>query len=302
MDSNQEIEELQDPSGETAVDDSVSVDDFIKQLEEKEKDLHITADTTIIEIAEGFEDGELPGFLKEEFSFDMPAAVAPAVSTHAAVSAKPTAGTTQKEISELKQKISTMEEERAEMFKNSQRRAKDFETYKARTERERGDTFQNQVGNLATQMLPALDNLNRAIDFAQTLPEDTREEFQQFFDGIVLVNQQVHDVFAGMGIVPIKTVGEPFDPNLHEAVATEDTDEFPPNTVCGEMLRGYRVGDRVIRHSMVKVSISSQVTEPQPAVPVQEFELETFGSESDVNAANDAVRRAFESDDDTLEP
>jgi molecular chaperone GrpE len=58
-----------------------------------------------------------------------------------------------------------------------------------------------------------------------------------------------------MGVQPIIAVGEPFDPHFHEAVATEETDEFPPQTVTAELLRGYRIGDKVIRPSMVKVSV-----------------------------------------------
>jgi molecular chaperone GrpE len=70
-------------------------------------------------------------------------------------------------------------------------------------------------------MLPALDNLDRALQFAAELPEADRSRFAQFYDGIVLVNQQVNEVFAGMGIETIRTVGEAFDPHFHEAVAVE---------------------------------------------------------------------------------
>jgi hypothetical protein len=61
-------------------------------------------------------------------------------------------------------------------------------------------------------------------------------------------------VLAELGIQPITTVGESFDPHLHEAAATEETDEFPPNSISGELLKGYRIGDRVIRHSIVRVA------------------------------------------------
>ncbi len=255
MDSHQDLEELHDPFDEVADEKSVSVDDFIKQLEVKEKDLHITADTTIIEISEGFEDGEIPDFLKEDFSFESATRLEPAVKPVTAD--KPSIGELEKELALLKSKIAKMDEERAEMFKNSQRRSKDFENLKARTERERKDTFQSQVGNLATMMLPALDNLSRALDFAEQLPEEKSGEFQQFYQGIYLVNQQVIDIFGKMGIEPIRTLGQRFDPHYHEAVSTEEKNEYPPNTICAEMMRGYRIGDRVLRHSMVKVSKSA---------------------------------------------
>jgi molecular chaperone GrpE len=146
-------------------------------------------------------------------------------------------------------------------------------------ERERGETFQSQLGNLATKMLPALDNLNRAVDFALTLPDDHTAEFRQFIDGIVLVNQQMEEVFAAMGVRPISAVGEPFDPHFHEAVATDVAGEYPPNTVTGELLRGYRVGERVIRAAMVKVSTSTrsaqQNSAPRNASAASDDVLET---------------------------
>lgn len=253
MNSNSEIQDLEGFAAESDTEDAVSVDDFIRELEAKEKDLHITAETTVIEIAEGFADGELPDFMKGEFADQIVKTVKPAAAA-ASQKEKATKTKLEAEIENLKETIAKMEAERAEMFKNSQRRAKDFANYKSRTERERRETFQNQVSNLAVQMLPALDNLNRAVDFTMEMPRDEQNEFHQFFDGIVLVNQQVNEVLNGMGIVPIASIGEMFDPHLHEAAATEDTDDFPANTICGELLRGYRSGDRVIRHSVVRVA------------------------------------------------
>ena len=258
MSSNQEIKSLEKAASGTDTDDPISVDEFIRQLEAKERDLHITAETTVIEIAESFEDAELPEFMKEEFPKE------PAKPAKPPVPHKEKAANTKLEAENklLKGKIAKLEGERVEELKDAQRRSKDFSNYKGRVERERRETFQNQVANLAIQMLPALDNLNRAIDFVD-FPQDQESEFRHFFDGVVLVNQQVNEVLAGMGIVPISSVGELFDPHLHEAAATEETDEVMPNTITGEMLKGYRMGDRVIRHSIVRVAKSSPgSTEP----------------------------------------
>ena len=76
---------------------------------------------------------------------------------------------------------------------------------------------------------------------------------------------------AGMGIDVIPGVGTPFDPHLHEAVATEATRAFAPNTVSEEVLRGYRVGDRVVRHSMVKVAVVPADADSADAEPAPEF-------------------------------
>lgn len=267
MDPNQETDNTGGIVDDADAPESVSVDDFIRQLEEKEKDLHIDADS--IEIDESLEAAELPDFMKGEFEFS-PAKPSP-VQTATPTTATPKAveiavdSKSEYEITALKEKVSRLEADRDELLKASDRRAKDFANFKSRTERERHETLLTQVGNLATQMLPALDNLNRAIEFALAMPEDQREHMQQFFDGIVLVNQQVNEVLAEMGVQPIATVGEVFDPNLHEAVATEPSAEFEPNTISTELLRGYRIGDRVIRHSMVKVATSTEPDQSDPA-------------------------------------
>ncbi|MEP7148630.1 MAG: nucleotide exchange factor GrpE [Acidobacteriota bacterium] len=254
MDPNKEIENIGEVADDAETEESDSVDDFIRQLEAKEKDLHITAETTIIEIEESFDDGNPTDFSKEDLQIEIvkPAVAAAGVpaETKDRKTETPSSG---KEIAELHEKISQMQVEREELVQSSQRRAKDFETFKLRTDRERNETFQNQIGNLATQMLPALDNLNRAVDFAMAMPEEKRAEIQQFLDGVVLVSQELNDVLDEMGIQPIATVGEIFDPHFHEAVATEESAEFDPNTISAELLRGYRIGNRVIRHSMVRV-------------------------------------------------
>jgi molecular chaperone GrpE len=267
MDSKKEIEKIGQVAGDAETEENVSVDDFIKQLEAKEKDLHITSETTI-EIEESFDDANLPAFIMEDLQLEV---AKPAVQTAAVAPAKSKderflTVALEKEIEGLKVEVSRMQTERDEIFQASQRRSKDFDSYKTRTERERRETFQNQLGNLATQMLPAIDNLHRAVDFALTIPEERRSDIQPFIDGVVLVSQQVNDVLEEMGVQQIATVGEAFDPHYHEAVATEESDEHDPNTISAELLRGYRIGERVIRHSMVKVTkpkMSDESDEPQ---------------------------------------
>lgn len=236
-------------------DDSSSVEDFIKELEAKEKDLHITADYKI-EISDSDFEMVIPQFIQEDLppvsKPEMPSAPAPGMKTRVYE--------LENELESLKKKMADLRSERNDVQEKSDRRLKDFENFKYRIDRERRGAFINQIGNLATQMLPVLDNLDRALDSIAEVPAKKRNEFKQFFDGVGLVNQQINEVLSGMGVQPIATVGEEFDPNFHEAVATEETTDLPPNTVSGEMLRGYRIGNMVIRHSMVRVT-----TAPQPA-------------------------------------
>ncbi len=291
MDPRKEIEDLEVLADNVDTDDdSDSVEDFIRQLEEKEKDLHITIDTTIIEIEQGFDDGNPSVFVHDEIKTenapesmadpgDLPfvsgpneSVDAPGVS-HALYNLEEEVDDLEEQIAALKQTIARMENERAEQFQTSQRRAKDFEAFKLRTEREKSETKNSQAGDLAARLLPAIDNLGRALNFAEHYAGERSAEFKQFYEGIVMVNRQVADIFASMGIEPIQAVGEAFDPHIHEAVAAEETDEFEPNTICEEMLRGYRIGDRVIRHSMVKVAAATSAAVDSAATEMDNASL-----------------------------
>ncbi|CAN5119287.1 nucleotide exchange factor GrpE [soil metagenome] len=257
MNPNQDSQNMEDFSEEIEFDDSSSIDDFIKELEEKEKDLHISSEL-VIEVEESsFDDTNATEFILAETLSDNKQLPKPAeVNTSA-----PNSDETNKlknEISSLQSQISKMEAQRVELFEMSRRRQTDFDNYKNRTERERNETFRKQLGNLAEQMLPVLDNLNRALDSAEHFSGKDLPDFQKFCDGIGLVNQQLNEVLAGMGVQPIASVGEHFDPHFHEAVATEENENFPPHTITAELLRGYRIDDKIIRPAMVKVSKSRE--------------------------------------------
>jgi len=250
MNSNQNSQNNQELSEESEDKNTLSIDEFFRQLEAKEKDLDISSEL-VIEINDDSEADEIPEFVKQDIL--APASEARVASGDFASNVEEFSGLENK-LANLQSQISKLETERTEMFEITRRRHTDFESYKKRTERERSETFRNQLGNLATQMLPVLDNLNRALDSVSLYPNERREEFQQFFEGIMLVSQQLGEVLEEMGVQPINAVGETFDPHFHEAVATEHTDEFPPYTIVEELLRGYRIDDKVIRPSMVKVS------------------------------------------------
>lgn len=242
---------------EVETDNTLSIDEFFRQLEAKEKDLDISSEMVIeFEEADSIEQNT-PVFLQAESpSVEVETFSQSAFVPNQSIPNQGEISTLQTEISNLKNQLAQREAERTELFENARRRQSDFENYKKRTERERGETFRNQLGTLATQMLPVVDNLNRAMDLTNTIADEKPQDFQQFFEGIVLVSQQLNEILAEMGVQPIVAVGETFDPHLHEAVATETNDEFSPNTVTKELLRGYRIGEKVIRASMVKVSTS----------------------------------------------
>lgn len=134
------------------------------------------------------------------------------------------------------------------------RRQADFENYRKRVERERGETHKRIVGDVAKKLLPVVDNLSRALDAERTVETSESAEFRHFLHGIELISKQLAEVLESFGVEPIAAVGERFDPHVHEAVVTEPSDEHEPETVIEELARGYRIGDRLLRPSMVKVA------------------------------------------------
>lgn len=268
-------------------DDSLDVEDFIRELEAKEKDLHITSDTTFIEIEGDDTETELPDYLVKDF------AEAGLKTVHETEVKQPAAeAKLEKEVARLKEKIATLEAERTENLNTALRRSRDFEAYKSRTERERVESFETQIAEIAFKLLPVLDNLGRALDFASNMQDTKRnKKFTQFFDGIVLVNEQIIDVMTSLGIKSIDAVGNQFDPRFHEAVAVESVEGFPPNTVSEELIKGYRVGEKVIRHSMVKVSKPENRTEPDAEAPKNvddRPEIETFEPNVEIDPSDES--------------
>ena len=142
----------------------------------------------------------------------------------------------------------------AEAMEGLARRQADFENYRKRIERERGQAHSRVVADVARKLLPVVDNLARALEHERSVESTESEEFRHFLHGVQLISKQLNDVFESLGIQPIASVGERFDPHIHEAVVTEPSDKYEPDTVTEELARGYRIGDRLLRPAMVKVA------------------------------------------------
>ena len=160
---------------------------------------------------------------------------------------------TRAELRRVETELERLNSERSELTDRFARRQADFENYRRRIERERGETYNRVAGEVVGQLLPVLDNLRRALD-AEATGEGESEKFRHFLHGVELISRQLSGVLDSLGVKPVPTVGEPFDPHIHEAVATEQTDEFEPDTVTEELVRGYRLGEKLIRPAMVKVA------------------------------------------------
>jgi molecular chaperone GrpE len=133
-------------------------------------------------------------------------------------------------------------------FARYQRLAADFENYKRRTRQDLADRTQYANEELLRKLLPILDNLRRAMEHA---PEGVD---RNWFDGLRMVMRQFEDTLQAQGVSTIPAVGEKFDPSKHEAIASEESDEHEEGTIVEEMQPGYRLHERVLRPTLVKVA------------------------------------------------
>ena len=129
------------------------------------------------------------------------------------------------------------------------RKLAEFENHKKRSERERQEYFKIALAGFAHDFLPILDNFERAVTHAR--PQDLESDFGQ---GVLIIRKQLAELWKRYGLIPIDTSGA-FDPNLHEAVATEKTDSVPPNTIVEELQKGFFLNDKLIRPALVKVAV-----------------------------------------------
>jgi molecular chaperone GrpE len=150
--------------------------------------------------------------------------------------------------SQQEAKIGELEASAAEARDRYLRLAADFENYKRRTRQEQMDTIQHATSELMGRLLPVLDDLHNALDHR---PEGVDENWVK---GLELGIRKLEEAMAAHGLERIDSVGTAFDPKFHEAIGHEETAEHPEDTVVSELRRGYRIRDRVVRPSLVKVS------------------------------------------------
>lgn len=162
---------------------------------------------------------------------------------------------TRSELKRIQAENQTLSAANAELKDRLARRQADFENYRKRVERERAETYNRVVADVALKLVGVLDNLKRALDAEASVEASESDEFRHFLNGVDLIYKQFNSVLDSFGVKPIAVVGEPFDPHIHEAVATEFSDEYEPDTVIQEIRTGYRLGDKLIRPALVKVSV-----------------------------------------------
>src|SRR4029079_18949412 len=167
----------------------------------------------------------------------------------------PTGGPEGAELVATGAELKRLETEVKELKDSLARRQAEFENYRKRMERERSETYSRVVVDIAAKLLPVLDNLKRALETEASVEASESDEFRHFLSGVDLTYKQLNGVLDALGVKPVPAEGERFDPHLHEAVLTEPTDDYEPDTVMQEIVRGFRVGDKLIRPALVKVAV-----------------------------------------------
>lgn len=176
------------------------------------------------------------------------------------------------ESSEPVDPLEAAQAEAAQMKEKLLRMAADFDNYRKRSRREVADAERKGRDGLLNDLLPVFDNLERATSHAESGAEDAGK-VKGLVDGINLVMRQFRDALSRLGIERVESVGQPFDPGVHEAIQHLETTDFPPGCIAAEVQPGYRQGERLVRPAMVVVAKA-------PSVPVT---TDTNAAESSEN-------------------
>ncbi len=158
------------------------------------------------------------------------------------------ANDSEEDTSQLQSKLNALQAEKDELYQQLLRVQAEYDNFKKRTIKEREAARKYQSQDLIQELLPALDNFERALQVEKT------EATASIIDGISMVYNQLKEALASQGAEEIPAVGEEFDPNIHHAVMQVEDDDQPSNTVVEELQKGYKLKDRVIRPAMVKVT------------------------------------------------
>ena len=192
-----------------------------------------------------------------------PEAEAPA--TEAAASADP-----EQRVRELEAELEALKAEHETVRSQYMRIAADFDNFRKRQSRDQDDLRVQIACTTLSEILPVVDNFERA---RQQL-EPQAEEAQTIHRSYQGLYKQLVDVFKQLGVSPMRVEGEPFDPNLREAVLREPSDELHEDVVIAELQRGYHLNGRVLRHALVKVSMGPGPSGGETAAPAESAQAE----------------------------
>ncbi|HWQ41123.1 MAG TPA: nucleotide exchange factor GrpE [Desulfosporosinus sp.] len=155
----------------------------------------------------------------------------------------------QEKILTLEAELAQAKAKAAENYDQLLRLQADFDNYRKRTQKEKVELIKYASERVVGDLLPVLDNFERAASAAKVNPD-----FTAFSQGVDMIFRQLEAALSKEGLKAMEAVGQPFDPNLHDAVLRVDSEEHPENTVVEEIQKGYYLKEKVLRPCMVKVS------------------------------------------------
>jgi len=153
------------------------------------------------------------------------------------------------ELVKLKEELEEKKKKCDEYYEALQRSVAEFDNYRKRTLRERESLYVDAVCDTVLQILPVLDNLERAIAACKESTDSSK-----LLEGVEMIYKQFNDTLLKLGVEEIKSVGTTFDPELHNAVMHVEDEQVGENEIVEEFQKGYKLKNKVIRHSMVKVA------------------------------------------------
>lgn len=148
--------------------------------------------------------------------------------------------------------VAALQQDRDETYDRLLRMTAEFENYRKRIERERRDLADYLTMDVVRDVLPVIDDLERAMAAPGAL--DSNQELAVYHQGITLIHRQLLDQLRKRNVEPLDVVGIQFDPEWHEAVSDEPADGRPDGQIVAEFRRGYRIGSKLLRPAMVKVA------------------------------------------------
>lgn len=163
-------------------------------------------------------------------------------------------GDYQTALSEMRAQVESLKTQVEERTTQYMRIAADFDNFRKRSQKEKEELEQQVKRNTITELLPIVDNFERARSHLKP-QSDAEMAIHKSYQGVY---KQLVDCLKRLGVSPMRPEGKEFDPNLHEAVMRQPTDEQPEGTVLEELVRGYFLGDRVLRHALVKVAAAPE--------------------------------------------
>lgn len=154
--------------------------------------------------------------------------------------------TNKKELEKIKELIEVQKKEIDDKDDRLKRLMAEFENFKKRSSKEREGLYNSLIADITSSLLPILDNLEKAVE--------VKTEDENFKQGIELVLKQFKEVLKSNGITEIESVGKTFDPELHEAITSVVDDNLGVQEIKEEYRKGYMIGNKIIRHSLVVVA------------------------------------------------